>query len=68
MMNKSISTLVLAVLVVPSVASAAEPEESTLQLIDVFELEYAADPRISPDGDRIGVQMPPKPQGAEYSW
>jgi acylaminoacyl-peptidase len=35
------------------VAFAADLNNEKLQLIDVFQLEYAADPQISPDGQRI---------------
>ncbi len=34
-------------------AFAADLDDEKLQLIDVFQLEYAADPQISPDGQRI---------------
>ena len=33
--------------------SAAEPDPRRFNSIDVFQLEYAADPRISPDGSQI---------------
>ncbi len=35
----------------PSAAAAAE--KPLLELLDIFELEYVADPRISPDGEQI---------------
>ncbi len=46
-------TLTLIVMIAAlGTAGAGEPG-STLQPSDVFQLEYAADPRVSPDGERI---------------
>jgi acylaminoacyl-peptidase len=46
-----VSMIVFAALL--GTALAADLDDETLQLIDVFQLEYAADPQISPDGERI---------------
>jgi dipeptidyl aminopeptidase/acylaminoacyl peptidase len=48
-MNKTIALVSLALLVPPAYGDA--PKKFTAD--DVFELEYASDPRISPDGSRI---------------
>jgi hypothetical protein len=37
----------------PSGAAAETPANPKLKLMDVFELEYAADPQISPDGNSV---------------
>jgi acylaminoacyl-peptidase len=36
-----------------SCAGAGEPAKKPLQLVDVFKIEYADDPQISPDGKRV---------------
>ena len=36
-----------------SLSSASDLDDGKFQLIDIFQLEYAADPRISPDGQHI---------------
>ena len=45
----------LLLLVPPTLAQDAAPPETTahLQPIDIFDLEYASDPQIAPDGSRI---------------
>ncbi len=47
----AVATLFAALMVTDVIAGDFADE--TLQLIDVFQLEVAADPRISPDGERI---------------
>lgn len=42
-----------AFLALGSFSAAASPASDRFQAMDVFELEYAADPQISPDGSRI---------------
>ncbi|MEQ9569839.1 MAG: S9 family peptidase [Longimicrobiales bacterium] len=37
----------------PAAAQPGDPDPSHLQYLDVFEMEVAADPRISPDGSRV---------------
>jgi hypothetical protein len=50
----SLSCVMLGSLLTSQLAVAGDVEPlSKLQLMDVFELEYAADPRISPDGKRV---------------
>jgi acylaminoacyl-peptidase len=54
-MNKTIAGIVVALtaaLMPPPSASSQEPS-TRLSLMDVFNLEFAADPRISPDGTRV---------------
>ncbi len=46
-----LSMVVLATLL--GTAYATGPDDETFQLIDVFQLEYASDPQISPDGQHI---------------
>ena len=46
-----VSLIVFATLL--GVSSAADLGDETLQLIDIFQLEYAADPQISPDGRHV---------------
>lgn len=58
-MRPSLSLVLLAPLFVSGAASAQEstaPELPLLSAEDVFELEYVADPQISPDGKRIVYQ------------
>lgn len=50
-MTRTILTLLL--LTVASSSAATEPDDSTFGLADVFQLEWASDPQISPDGKRI---------------
>ena len=45
------SILIFAAMAGANAADAAD--DAILQLIDVFQLEYAADPQISPNGQRI---------------
>lgn len=52
-MNKLILTSTLMILALIGVATADEIDDGKLNLIDVFQLEYAADPQISPDGERV---------------
>ncbi len=47
------AALMLVLVSVPGFGGAAEEDPRRLEPIDVFELEYARDPRISPDGERI---------------
>jgi dipeptidyl aminopeptidase/acylaminoacyl peptidase len=51
-MRRSTAILVWWTLVLP-LASFASDDENVLRPIDVFELENASDPRISPDGKRV---------------
>ena len=54
MKPKSAAALGAALLFVVSAAGAADlPEARRLHSIDVFQLEYADDVQISPDGSRI---------------
>ena len=49
-------TVLLSLVVIATLlggAFAADLNDEELQLIDIFQLEYAADPQISPDGQRI---------------
>ncbi len=39
--------------VVPTRAADEEKPSQKLEVMDVFQLEYAADPQISPDGSQI---------------
>lgn len=51
---RSLSLAILNSLLLSHIASAGgDAPVSKLQLMDVFELEYAADPQISPDGKRV---------------
>src|SRR5262245_27498041 len=43
----------LATLLLTGAALAAGPEKQPLQLQDVFQIEFASDPQISPDGKQI---------------
>ena len=54
-MNEAIRRLTLcACLVFPAaIATADEKRDDQLTLMDVFELEYASDPRIAPDGESV---------------
>ncbi len=52
-MNKTIWLSILALAAAFNSVTAAELDDEKLQLIDIFQLEYAADPRISPDGRNI---------------
>ncbi|MAW61361.1 MAG: peptidase S9 family protein [Planctomycetes bacterium] len=45
--------LAFALAAAPAAAQDAAPDLAPLGVADVFELEYAADPQISPDGTRI---------------
>ena len=42
-----------ALLLLPALALAADPADNALKNLDIFELEVAADPQISPDGATI---------------
>ena len=48
-----ILALVVATFTAGRTAAADEKDDTRLQLMDVFQLEYASDPRISPDGKRV---------------
>jgi acylaminoacyl-peptidase len=52
-MKQLILTSILMIATMGSIAATDSIDDSTLQLIDVFQLEYAADPQISPDGKRV---------------
>ena len=45
--------LVVFSLVVPSLGTVEESDSDKLQLMDIFSLEYASDPQISPDGEEV---------------
>ena len=46
--------LALALALVPTLGGAGdEPDANRFNPLDVFEMEWASDPRISPDGERI---------------
>ncbi|MCP4898530.1 MAG: S9 family peptidase [bacterium] len=47
-----LTALVLSIAIVSAVQSA-ELDDQHFKLLDVFQLEYAADPQISPDGEHI---------------
>ena len=47
------SLLWLALLPTFSIGAENDRLPSTFQSMDVFQLEYAADPRIAPDGKRV---------------
>ncbi|MFT5478287.1 MAG: dipeptidyl aminopeptidase/acylaminoacyl peptidase, partial [Planctomycetota bacterium] len=49
MLSSIATSLLLSFGIIPSADDAVH----TLELLDVFELEYASDPRISPDGSRV---------------
>ncbi|MFQ5724300.1 MAG: prolyl oligopeptidase family serine peptidase [Terriglobia bacterium] len=50
----AISLFLLAAAFLPLAATPeAEPPSRTFELMDIFNLEYAADPQFSPDGQRI---------------
>jgi len=54
-MRPALSAVLAAALVfiAPTAGAVALPESQRLHSIDVFQLEYADDPQISPDGSRI---------------
>lgn len=52
-MKKTVSLAAAFVISVLGVVGAEANSSDTLHLMDVFELEYASDPQISPDGSRI---------------
>ena len=45
--------LILALFIVPWMVSRAGGDSGRFETEDVFQLEYASDPRVSPDGRRI---------------
>lgn len=45
--------LFVAVLLTVSIAPSSDAQNPALQIMDVFELEHASDPQISPDGSRV---------------
>ncbi len=50
----TVMNLTLSVIVMYSnITTAKEIDDRTFQLSDIFELEYAADPQIAPDGRPI---------------
>lgn len=51
--RRAIGTLVLSGLLVPFSGSASQAGKRPFQMRDVFDLVYAVDPQISPDGQRI---------------
>jgi acylaminoacyl-peptidase len=53
MMKKTVVVSLLVFAFVLGIAPAADMGDEKFQLIDVFQLEYAADPQISPDGQTI---------------
>ena len=52
-MNKTVLLSLVFLATLLGGAFAADLNDEELQLIDLFQLEYAADPQISPDGQRI---------------
>ncbi|GAA5140182.1 S9 family peptidase [Thalassotalea piscium] len=52
-LNKSVLTLVISTLVVGNMAIADETANNTFTLKDVFNLEYAANPVVTPDGKHV---------------
>ena len=49
MMKKTVAVSLLVFASLLGIASAADLGDEKFQLIDVFQLEYAADPQISPN-------------------
>ena len=52
-MTKLTPVILLIIALTWTPAIADEIDDGKLNLIDVFQLEYAADPQISPDGERV---------------
>jgi dipeptidyl aminopeptidase/acylaminoacyl peptidase len=52
-LTKSLLTLVISTLFASNSAIAEEPSNNTLALKDVFNLEYAANPVVTPDGKHV---------------
>ena len=52
-MKQGILVSMLMTLTIIGTATADEIDDQKLKLIDVFQLEYGADPQISPDGERV---------------
>jgi dipeptidyl aminopeptidase/acylaminoacyl peptidase len=50
--NRFTGAALLAVMIV-TCSRAAEPEEKRFRMLDVFKLQHASDPQISPDGLRV---------------
>lgn len=52
-MRRALTWLLLTLVLACGFAAAADDDDRTFQLQDVFELEWASDPQIAPDGSRI---------------
>lgn len=51
--TRAVVTLLSLALLASHTVAADQPDDDRFQPLDVFQLEYASDPQISPDGKRI---------------